>query len=134
MNNKAPGTPPRPEGYETAGGAATNENFFHPKRKMTKSIQRAGFRSARRLMVCFSVVIGTIVIAPSYLGPFYVNYVAGKNWLERASKSIWTRRNEKDYDLYMTQRKNGWWEYLGLKHYNIGGETNVGEIQTYRSK
>ncbi|KAG8346637.1 hypothetical protein TRVL_02521 [Trypanosoma vivax] len=134
MENKAPGTVPRADGYGVPGGGAAKENFFHPRRKVDKNVQRAGFRVARRVLLSFSIAIAVFVMAPTYLGPLYVEYVAAKNWLERANKSLWTRRNEKDYDLYMTQRKNGWWEYLGLKYYNIGGDTNVGEIQTYRSR
>ncbi|ORC89580.1 uncharacterized protein TM35_000111140 [Trypanosoma theileri] len=135
MDNKAPGTAPRPGGYDTAGGGAKHENFFHPRMKMKeKSIQRAGLRSSRRTVAFLMIGISIFVIGPTYIGPLYVNYVAGQNWMERAKKSIWTRRNEKDFDLYMTQRKNGWLEYLGLKHYNIGGDENIGDIQTYRQK
>ncbi|RNF12628.1 hypothetical protein TraAM80_00171 [Trypanosoma rangeli] len=132
MENKAPGTTARPGGYDTAGGASTHENFFHPRRNLKKSVQRAGLRSSRRVAVCFTVGIVVFLVFPTYLGPLYVEHVASRDWLERANKSIWTRRNEKDYDLYMTQRRNGWLEYLGLKHYNIGGDKNLGEIQKYR--
>ncbi|RNF27651.1 uncharacterized protein Tco025E_00035 [Trypanosoma conorhini] len=134
MENKAPGTTARAGGYDTAGGASTHENFFHPRRNLKKSVQRAGLRSARRITVGFTVGMIVFLVLPSYLGPLYVEYVAGNDWLERAKKSIWTRRNEKDYDLFMTQRKNGWLEYLGLKHYNIGGDENLGGIQKYREE
>ncbi|KAF8282067.1 hypothetical protein TcYC6_0120220 [Trypanosoma cruzi] len=132
MENKAPGTTERPGGYATAGGASAHENFFHPRKKLNKSVQRAGLRYSRRVAVWFTAGITLFLVIPSYFGPLYVEYVSGKDWLERANKSIWTRRNEKDYDLYMTQRQNGWLEYLGLKHYNISGEENIGEIQAYR--
>lgn len=133
MDNKAPGTPPRPEGYAAAANAQGHENFFHPKQKATaQNIQRAGLRSAKRVGLWFTVSMLVFVVLPTYAGPFYVKYVAGSEWLERASKSIWQRRNEKDFDLYMTQRKNSWREWLGLKHYNISGEENTGDIQKYR--
>ncbi|KEG13202.1 hypothetical protein DQ04_01151090 [Trypanosoma grayi] len=134
MENKAPGTTARAGGYDTAGGGAAHENFFHPRKKIKNSIQRAGLRSSRRTVAIFMICVAVFVVGPTHLGPLYVKYVAGQNWLERAKKSIWTRRNEKDHDLYLTQRKNGWLEYLGLKRYNIGGETNIGDIQTYRQK
>lgn len=133
MENKAPGTPPRVEGYAAASNATGHENFFHPKQKVSKvNVQRSGIRSAYRVGLWFSAAMGIFVIGPTYLGPLYVKYVAGNDWLERATKSVWQRRNEKDYELYMTQRKNSWREWLGLKHYNISGEENTGEIQKYR--
>lgn len=132
MDNKAPGTPPRPEGYSTTGGQ-TRENFFHPKMKMKQpNIQRAGLRYAYRVGLYFSIGMIVVVLAPTYLGPLYVNYVASNEWLQRAQKSIWQRRNEKDFELYMTQRKNSWWEWLGLKHYDISSDENIGSIQKYR--
>ncbi|CAJ1009291.1 hypothetical protein Q4I28_004605 [Leishmania naiffi] len=133
MENKAPGTEPRPEGYTSATNARGHENFFHPKQRLDKqSIQRAGLRSARRVGLWFTVTLLVFVVMPAYLGPLYVKYVASSEWLERASKSIWQRRNEKDFELYMTQRKNTWTEWLGLKRYNISGEENDGDIQKYR--
>lgn len=133
MENKAPGTEPRPGGYSAGAGGQTHENFFHPKRKMKlESIQRAGLRSARRVGFWFAVGTMVVVLLPTHLGPLYVEYVAGNEWLQRAKKSIWQRRNEKDYELFMTQRKNAWKEWLGLKQYNISGDTNQGEIQRYR--
>ncbi|KAG5500305.1 hypothetical protein JIQ42_04642 [Leishmania sp. Namibia] len=133
MENKAPGTEPRPEGYASAANAQGHENFFHPKqRPSVQNIQRAGLRSAKRIGLWFTASVLVFVVTPTYLGPLYVKYVAGSTWLERASKSIWQRRNEKDYELYMTQRKNTWTEWLGLKRYNISGDENDGEIQKYR--
>lgn len=132
MENKAPGTVPRPEGYASANSEAQG-HFFHPKQRASQqNMQRAGLRSARRVGVWFTVGVVVVVLLPTHIGPFYVKYVAGNEWVERASKTIWQRRNEKDYDLYMTQRKNGWLEYLGLKHYNISGDDNSGDIQKYR--
>ncbi|AYU79573.1 hypothetical protein LdCL_250029400 [Leishmania donovani] len=133
MENKAPGTAPRPEGYASAANAQGHENFFRPRQKLgTHNIQRAGLRSARRVGLWFTSSVLVFVVMPAYLGPAYVKYVAGSEWLERASKSIWQRRNEKDFELYMTQRKNTWAEWLGLKRYNISGEENDGDIQKYR--
>ncbi|TPP40832.1 hypothetical protein CGC21_9150 [Leishmania donovani] len=126
-------TAPRPEGYASAANAQGHENFFRPRQKLgTHNIQRAGLRSARRVGLWFTSSVLVFVVMPAYLGPAYVKYVAGSEWLERASKSIWQRRNEKDFELYMTQRKNTWAEWLGLKRYNISGEENDGDIQKYR--
>ena len=133
MENKAPGTVPRPEGYSTASNAQGHENFFHPRQKMgAKNVQRAGLRSAKRVSLWFTLGMIFVVVVPSYAGPFYVRYVVGNEWLQRASRSIWQRRKDKDYELYMTQRKNSWAEWMGLKHYNISGDVNDGEIQKYR--
>ncbi|CAG9575250.1 hypothetical_protein_-_conserved [Leishmania major strain Friedlin] len=133
MENKAPGTAPRPEGYASASNAQGHENFFRPRQKLgTHNIQRAGLRSARRVGLWFTSGVLVFILMPTYLGPAYVKYVAGSEWLERVSKSIWQRRNEKDFELYMTQRKNTWAEWLGLKRYNISGEENDGGIQKYR--
>jgi hypothetical protein len=133
MENKAPGTTPRAEGYSSTSNAQGHENFFHPKQKMgAQNVQRAGLRTAKRVSLWFTLGLLFVVIGPTYLGPLYVEYVVGSEWLERASRSIWQRRNEKDYELYMTQRKNSWTEWLGLKRYNISGEENEGEITQYR--
>lgn len=133
MENKAPGTAPRAEGYSTASNATGHENFFHPKQKMgTQSVQRAGLRTAKRVGLWFTLGTLFFIVGPTYVGPLYVKYVVGNEWLQRATKSIWQRRNEKDYELYMTQRTNTWTEWLGLKRYNISGEENEGEIQQYR--
>lgn len=133
MENKAPGTEPRPGGYTAGAGGQVQENFFHPRQRMDhKNIQRAGLRTAKRVGFWFLVAATVMVVLPTYLGPFYVRYVSNAEWLQRAKKSIWTRRNEKDFELYMTQRKNTWREWLGLKHYNISGDSNDGEIEKYR--
>ncbi|KAK7198682.1 hypothetical protein NESM_000831800 [Novymonas esmeraldas] len=133
MENKAPGTEPRADGYASATNARGHENFFHPKQRSTgQNIQRAGLRSAKRVGWWFTAGVIVFVVAPAYVGPAYVKYVAGNEWLQRASKSIWQRRNEKDHELYMTQRKNTWVEWLGLKRYNISGDENDGDIQKYR--
>ncbi|CAD2217424.1 hypothetical protein AGDE_03775 [Angomonas deanei] len=133
MENKAPGTEPRPQGYSSTANAQGNENFFVPKQKVQQqNIQRAGLRSAK--MVGFWVTVGTMIfiLGPTYIGPFYVNYIAEAEWMKRVQKSIWTRRNEGNFDLYMTQRKNTWSEWLGLKQYDISSDENPGEIQKYR--
>ncbi|KPI86663.1 hypothetical protein ABL78_4278 [Leptomonas seymouri] len=133
MENKAPGTAPRPEGYSAASNAQGHENFFHPRQKLgAKNVQRAGLRTAKLVSLWFTVGMLLFVIGPTYVGPFYVKYVVGNEWLRRASQSIWQRRNEKDYELYMTQRENTWWQWLGLKRYNISGDENEGDIQPYR--
>lgn len=136
MENKAPGTTPRPQGYETSGGGQAADNFFHPKPRLKKSIQRSGLRSAKKLSIG-AVVFTTVFLGiPMILGPLWVNYVARWEWVQRAqqaAKSIWTRRNEKDWDLFMTQRKNAWWEMLGLKRYDIGSDENSSsDIQKYK--
>lgn len=128
MENKAPGTPDRPEGY----GSKTETNFYKPRQKLgSQNIQRAGLRTSWRVGFWFCT-ISLLLMVPTYIGPVYVQYVAGSEWLERATKNIWQRRNEKDWNLYMTQRTNSWKEYLGLKHYDISGETNKGEVEKYR--
>lgn len=134
MENKAPGTEPRPGGYASSTGAT--ENFFHPRPNMKKkSLQRSGLRGAKKLMYCCAAGVLLFIVAPTHLGPLYVNYVAKSEWLKRAEEaaaSIWTRRNAKDFHSYMTQRKNSFYELMGLKRYNIGGEENDGDIQKYR--
>ncbi|EPY32012.1 hypothetical protein STCU_03021 [Strigomonas culicis] len=134
MENKAPGTAPRPEGYAAAADAQGHGNFFIPKQKANpkENMQRAGLRSAKRVGFWFMMGITVVVLGPTYIGPFYVEYVAESEWMKRAKKSIWTRRNEKDFELYMTQRKNTWSEWLGFKHYDISSEENKGDIQKYR--
>lgn len=133
MDNKAPGTEPRPGGYNAGAGGQAHDNFFHPRQKMgPQNIQRAGLRSAKRVGFWFAVGTVVVVLLPTHLGPLYVEYVVGNEWLQRAKKTIWQRRNEKDFDLFMTQRKNSWSEWLGLKQYNISGDSNVGDIQRYR--
>jgi hypothetical protein len=111
------------------------ENFYHPQRKMKKNMQRAGLRGGKKVAYIFVGSVLMFLGVPMLLGPMYENYVARIEWVKRAqnaAKNIWTRRNEKDWDLYMTQRKNSWKELLGFKRYNIGGDENTGDIQKYK--
>ncbi|CUG43811.1 membrane-associated protein, putative [Bodo saltans] len=111
------------------------ENFYHPQRKMKKNMQRAGLRGGKKVAYIFIGCVLAFLGVPMLLGPMYENYVARIEWVRRAqnmAKNIWTRRNEKDWDLYMTQRKNSWSEILGFKRYNIGGDENTGDIQKYK--
>jgi hypothetical protein len=111
------------------------ENFFHPQRRMKKNMQRAGLRGGKKTAYIFVGGVTLFLGVPMMMGPLYENYVARWEWVKRAqnaAKCIWTRRNEKDWDLYMTQRKNSWKELLGFKRYNIGGDENDGDIQKYK--
>lgn len=137
MENKAPGTTPRPGGYESAA----SDNFFHPKPKMKKSIQRAGLRTSRKVVYWMCGLTMVFIGVPMHLGPMWVSYVTNIEWVRKVSdivsqstQSMWARRNQKDWDLFMTQRRNSWFELLGLKRYNIGGDDNIGDVQKYRKE
>lgn len=125
---KAPGTPHK-------AGTVPEGEMLHPRPR--RNMQRAGLRTARTFSAWFSAFLFFGFVVPSYATPFYVRYLANKDWVQKAEakiKSFWVTRNARDHYYYMTQRTNTWWELAGFKTYNIGGEENTGDVTVYRNK
>ncbi len=128
-SNKAPGTPHRAEGYR--GPETENQNMFLRRTKQSPQ-QFMLSNKARGTAYAFKFLLFGF-LAPMCAGVAYVNWQVGREWYDKTkdrTKSVWFRRNQRDYELYMTQRPNSRLELAGLKSYNIGGEDNVSDEVT----
>ena len=121
--NKAPGTQPRPQGY--TGPEAETQSMFLRRAQVTPQVNLILTRGANMSRFMKWMLFG--VVLPMICGGAYINWQLGREWYDTSSekkRNVWFRRNQKDFEQYMTQRPNTQLELLGLKSYNIGGDDN----------